>query len=77
MLDLKKLERELDEVLEKETEDSLRKWLVRKRNKFFYDNDWEYDLIISHEGIYLPSKKTNPKFYNNLSNVDIDISSAA
>lgn len=33
MLDLKKLEKELDEVLAKETPESLKKWLLNQRNK--------------------------------------------
>lgn len=32
-LDLKKLEKELDKVLSKETKESLTKWLESKRNK--------------------------------------------
>jgi len=75
MLDLKKLEKELDEVLKNETTESLAKWLMMERSVNYPDG--EMDILVSSSGQYSPSFSRNANFDSGDQNTNWDYSLAA
>lgn len=75
MLDLKKLENELDEVLKSETTESLAKWLMKKRNVNYPAG--EMDILVSSSGEYNPVVSRNVSFVIGDQNSNCDYSLAA
>ena len=67
MLDLKKLEQQLDEVLAKETKESLTNWLLEKRTKNKAYLSYLGDGCFAKESLYFDDEEKMPVQYNNQS----------
>ncbi len=66
MLDLERLDRLVDEALEKETSESLKSWLIGKRTNHLpeYLKNGEYEVVLSESVGFCTTNKKTPKINN-------------
>ena len=80
MIDLKELERSLDEALANETTESLNEWLTSQRNRHYgnYFGDGSFEEIGSNNYTYNQETPTDPKFVScNKNNPSTELAKAA
>lgn len=62
MLDLKEMEKRLDDALAKETEESLTMWLLKKRHKNYFSGNGKIEFLVSSKSRFILKSESKIKF---------------